>query len=942
MEQSPQSFSGFYSFRWGSTRPACWILLLGFLIRVLVTSADTNPQDAAALESLTSQWQNTPSNWIGSDPCGSNWVGIKCAKSRIVSMDLSYNKGLTGQLPASIGRLSRLINLILVGCSFYGQLPDEIGSLSRLVFLPLNSNGFTGNIPPTIGNLSKLYWLDLGGNELTGSIPVSDGTTPGLDLLTHTKHFHFGINQLSGAIASKLFSSNMQLIHALFDNNNFSGSIPCTLGLVTTLEVLRLDMNSLTGPVPTNLNNLTRVAELHLANNKLTGLLPDLTGMNALNFVDMSNNSFDASDIPRWFASLPSLTTLRLRNNRFNGTLNISSDYSNQLELIDLQNNQISAIIYAFVLCGRLVGNPVCKNGGINLPYCNTLQNSAPSYSTPKNCVTLPPTCSSDQSLSSNCNCAFPYMGTLYFRSPSFSDLGNTTYYLTLEQALQKSFTINQLPVDSVSLSHPFVDSSNNLEMSLQVFPSSKIRFSESDVTGVGFILSNQTFKPPTIFGPYYFVGQEYPPFTGKRRICEIFTSHYAVLHAVPAPAPTPNHLPIIVGATIGGVALLVTLIILGVFVIKRRKQTKRSEDARSRSYVSWDPSKSSGSIPQLKGARLFSFEELKKCTNNFSEANEIGNGGYGKVYRGTLSNGQLIAVKRAEQGSMQGESEFKTEIELLSRVHHKNLVSLVGFCFDQGEQMLVYEHVPNGTLKESLSGKSGVRLDWKRRLRVALGAARGLTYLHELANPPIVHRDIKSSNILLHEHLNAKVSDFGLSKSLGDDARGHITTQVKGTMGYLDPEYYMTQQLTEKSDVYSFGVLLLEIITAKKPLEPGRYVVREVNAMMDKSKDLYSLHELLDPALGLGAALGGFERYVDLAMMCVGESGLDRPKMSEVVNEVEKIMQMAGMNPNAGSASTSMSYYAETSKSPIRHPYSNEGSFDYSGGAPSPKLEPK
>lgn len=159
---------------------------------------------------------------------------------------------------------------------------------------------------------------------------------------------------------------------------------------------------------------------------------------------------------------------------------------------------------------------------------------------------------------------------------------------------------------------------------------------------------------------------------------------------------------------------------------------------------------------------------------------------------------------------------------------------------------------------------------------------------------------------------------------------------------GYLDPEYYMTQQLTEKSDVYSFGVLLLEIITAKKPLEPGRYVVREVNAMMDKSKDLYSLHELLDPALGLGAALGGFERYVDLAMMCVGESGLDRPKMSEVVNEVEKIMQMAGMNPNAGSASTSMSYYAETSKSPIRHPYSNEGSFDYSGGAPSPKLEPK
>ncbi|KAF5468626.1 hypothetical protein F2P56_012767 [Juglans regia] len=191
-----------------------------------------------------------------------------------------------------------------------------------------------------------------------------------------------------------------------------------------------------------------------------------------------------------------------------------------------------------------------------------------------------------------------------------------------------------------------------------------------------------------------------------------------------------------------------------------------------------------SGAAPQLKGARLFSYDELRKCTNNFAERNEIGSGAYGKVYKGLLSDGLVnVAIKRAQQGSTQGLLEFKTEIELLSRVHHKNLVGLVGFCIEQGEQMLVYEFMPNGTIRDSLSGKSGIYLDWNRRLYVALGSARGLAYLHEHANPPIIHRDIKSTNILLDENLTAKVADFGLSKLVSDDLKGHVSTQVKGTM---------------------------------------------------------------------------------------------------------------------------------------------------------------
>ncbi|MFS7951539.1 putative protein kinase RLK-Pelle-LRR-VIII-1 family [Helianthus anomalus] len=152
-----------------------------------------------------------------------------------------------------------------------------------------------------------------------------------------------------------------------------------------------------------------------------------------------------------------------------------------------------------------------------------------------------------------------------------------------------------------------------------------------------------------------------------------------------------------------------------------------------------WDSTSASGSVPQLKGAKSFTFEELRKSTNNFSESSQIGAGGYGNVYKGSLPNGQLIAIKRARQGSTQGGLEFKTELELLSRVHHKNAVGLIGFCFDQGEQMLVYEFIVNGTLKDSLSGRSGIRLDWMRRLKIALGAARWLQYLHDLADPPII-----------------------------------------------------------------------------------------------------------------------------------------------------------------------------------------------------------
>ncbi|KAL2454570.1 Leucine-rich repeat protein kinase family protein [Abeliophyllum distichum] len=934
-------------------------LLVAF-IQFLAIAAWTNEDDFTAIQSLKNTWENVPPSWVGADPCENRWEGIECINSRVVSitlssinlsgqlssdieelaelqtLDLSYNKGLTGSLPPSIGNMKKLSNLILVGCGFSGRIPSSIGSLQDLVFLSLNSNRFIGGIPPSIGLLSKLYWLDLADNRLSGTIPVSKGNTPGLDMLVKTKHFHFGKNQLSGEIPPQLFSSDMTLRHLLLENNSLTGNIPSTLGLVHTLEVVRLDKNSLSGSVPPNLNNLAYVQELFLANNKLTGPFPNLTGMTSLNYVDLSNNSFAVSDVPPWFSTLQSLTslimedtqiqgqlpvsmfspfqlqTVVLKKNKINGTLNIGSSHSDQLQLIDLRNNLIEAFTQRKDYSVQIVlaDNPICFEGGTE-KYCSIPQPSNTSYSIPlENCTTYP--CSSDQISSPTCKCAYPYTGTIVFRAPSFSNLGNSSIFESLYEKLTLTFQSNNLPVDSVSLSNPTKNLDDYLVLNLRVFPSGQNRFNRTAISGIGFFLSNQTFKPPKEFGPFYFIGESYGYFADLANGSSKSSSS-----------------AIIIGAAVGGSILFLLLLIAGVYAFR---QKRRAEVASKKNdpFASWDPNTNSGGVPQLKGARFFSFEELKKYTNNFSEVNDVGSGGYGKVYRGTLSNGQLVAIKRAQQGSMQGGLEFKTEIELLSRVHHKNVVSLVGFCFEQGEQMLVYEYIANGTLKDSLSGRSGIRLDWMRRLRIALGAARGLQYLHDLANPPIIHRDIKSTNILLDERLNAKVADFGLSKLMGEPEKGHVTTQVKGTMGYLDPEYYMTQQLTEKSDVYGFGVLLLELLTARNPIEKGKYIVREVKLAMDKTKEMYNLQQILDPVIASSTAARSLEKFVDLALKCVEESGVNRPPMSEVVKEIESIMELAGLNPNADSASTSASYEGENKGSD--NPYTNESLFAYSG----------
>ncbi|CAH8362237.1 unnamed protein product [Eruca vesicaria subsp. sativa] len=326
--------------------------------------------------------------------------------------------------------------------------------------------------------------------------------------------------------------------------------------------------------------------------------------------------------------------------------------------------------------------------------------------------------------------------------------------------------------------------------------------------------------------------------------------------------------------ASVASMVIIATALVT-FFILKRKKSSNNREKGRT----------PRSEPPRITKKKRFTYAEVTEMTNNFEKI--LGKGGFGMVYHGYLNGTEQVAVKVVSQGSVHGHKQFKAEVDLLLRVHHKNLVGLVGYCEKGKDLVLVYEYMSNGDLKELLSGKPHTSvLRWGTRLKIAVDSAQGLEYLYKGCRPAIVHRDVKTANILLDENFQAKIADFGLSKSFPNDGESHVSTVVAGTLGYLDPEYYQTNWLTEKSDVYSFGVVLLEIITNLPVIDQHSetpYIAEWVGVMVTKG----DIKNIIDPRLKDDYHSDSVWKFVELAMACVDASSASRPTMSQVVIEL-------------------------------------------------------
>ncbi|CAN6242082.1 unnamed protein product [Urochloa humidicola] len=782
--------------------------------------------------------------------------------SHMQTMDFMWNS-IGGCIPKELGNITALNLLLLSGNRFNGTIPEEIGLLPNLSRIQIDQNLISGLIPKSLANLNNIKYLHMNDNALSGQIP------PELSVLSSLVHLLLDNNNLSGYLPSEL-SQLPKILIIQIDNNNFSGtSIPSSYGNITTLLKLSLRNCSLEGPV-LDVSGIPKLGYLDLSWNQLRGPISVGHFARTITTIDLSHNHLSGS-IPGSFSALPNLQILSLDNNNIDGSFppNVwqNVDFRNRTLILDFQNNSLSNLSNPFFPPANvtilLYGNPVCATQiQLNTSrYCQSTPVVVPdgySYEKP-----ICARCSfGDIPFEMNplspipCFCALPISVNYELTSPIFWDFHPYQVQFQNYLSSELSLSLYQLEVSAFTWSN-----GPRLTIYLKIFPNNASLFNKSEVFRITGLFTGWLIKESNLFGPYevLYIDDGLGYYDEKLSHQKVGRSRGATVGIIMAA---------FVAATI--------LLLLFTIIIRRRRSSKKQYARRI--------------LMKIDGVKDFTFRQLSHGTNDFSESAVIGRGGYGKVYRGVLADGTVVAVKRAQKGSLQGSKEFFTEIELLSRLHHRNLVPLLGYCDEEDEQMLVYEFMSNGTLREHLSVRAEDPLDFPTRLRIALGSSRGILYLHTEADPPIFHRDIKATNILLDSKWVAKVADFGLSRlapvpEIEGSAPGHVSTVVKGTPGYLDPEYFLTHKLTDKSDVYSLGVVFLELLTGMQPISHGRNIVREIVAANQSGM----LLSMVDSRMG-SFHVECVERFGALALWCCRDETHTRPSMVEVVRELEMI----------------------------------------------------
>ncbi|KAK4606906.1 hypothetical protein RGQ29_000938 [Quercus rubra] len=874
----------------------------------------TSPEEVKALQAIKISLidpNGNLSDWDQEDPCTSNWTGVFCYNTPLddghlhVERLLLLRMNLSGTLSPEIGRLSNLTILDFMWNNISGSIPKEIGNIMTLKLLLLNGNQLTGPLPEELGYFPNLDRIQIDENHISGPIPKSFAN------LNKTRHFHMNNNSISGQIPPEL-SRLPSLIHFLVDNNNLSGYLPSEFSKLPNLQILQFDNNNFDGAtIPASYSKMSKLLKLSLRNCSLQGPIPDFSQIPNLYYLDLSSNQLNGTIPLNRFSR--NITTILLTHNHISGTIPTNFSDLPGLQRLELQNNNLANISGTTYLPPNvsvwLQENPLCLNSSLAQfcgPEIEEDKNSQSSTNTTSVCLAqaCPPPYEYSPKSPVACFCALPLFVGYRLKSPAFSDFRPYKYKFEEFLTSHLELSLYQLYIDSFA----WVEGPR-LGMQLKFFPVSDSEnnahtFNKSEVQRIFDVFTSWKIHNDDLFGPAELIS--FP-------ILDFYKYDDA---NSPSSGLSKGALAgLVLGIIAGAVALsaVVTLLILRMHVRNYHALSRRRH--------------SSMSSIKIDGVKDFTYREMAVATNSFDT--EVGQGGYGKVYKGILADGVVVAIKRAQEGSLQGEKEFLTEIKLLSRLHHRNLVSLIGYCDEEGEQMLVYEFMSNGTLRDHLSAKCKEPLSFAMRLRIALGSAKGILYLHTEADPPVFHRDIKASNILLDSKYMAKVADFGLSRLAPvPDIEGmvptHVSTVVKGTPGYLDPEYFLTHKLTDKSDVYSLGVVFLELLTGKQPISHGKNIVREVN-VASKSDMIFSV---------IDGRMGSYPpkcvvKFLNLALKCCGDETDARPSMAEVVRELESIWHMmpeseiisvGPMVTNAEKVATPPS-----SSSTVKDPYASE-----------------
>ncbi|KAG1348101.1 receptor-like protein kinase 7 [Cocos nucifera] len=777
--------------------------------------------------------------------------------SKLTWLYLSDNN-IRGEIPPWIGNLTELRDLELSDNFLSGEIPPEIVKLNKLWQLELYNNSLTGKFPPGFRNLSDLAFFDASMNSLEGDLSelrflnklislqlffnnFSGEVPPEFGDFRYLVNLSLYSNRLSGKLPAKLGSwAEFDFIDV--STNFFTGEIPpemCRRGTMTRLLVLQ---NNFSGEIPASYANCSSLLRLRVSNNSLSGVVPaGIWGLPNVNIIDLAANQFEGP-IDAGIGKAKLLNQLSISNNRFSGELPLEISGASSLVQIDAGYNQFSGEIPASI-------------GGLNqllslyLPY-NSFSGEIP------------------ESIGSCSSLATIDLGSNNLTGPIPASIGGLRNLNSLD--LSNNHLSGQIPASL-----------------------SPVRFSALN-------LSNNQLTGPVPAG--LAIAAYITSFAGNPGLCSDYTRY--LRRCSSKLGGSSDKLRTVLTCLLAVFALLLAAVGLFLFIKRRGSDRKR----RLAKDPSWD----------LKSFRILSFDE-QEIINSIKQENLIGKGGSGNVYRVVLGSGKVVAVKQiwndpaaaatnnswemsastaamlagTRRSASVRSREFEAEVTTLSSIRHINVVKLYCSITSEDASLLVYEHLPNGSLWDRLHAETGGKLGvlgWETRHEIAVGAARGLEYLHHGWDRPILHRDVKSSNILLDECFKPRIADFGLAKMLypagGGDSSAHV---IAGTHGYIAPEYAYTWKVNEKSDVYSFGVVLMELVTGKRPIEPefgeNKDIVYWVSQRMNSGE---SMVELLDKRIP-DWAREEVVKVLRVAVLCTARLPAMRPSMRTVVQMLEE-----------------------------------------------------